>query len=67
MYHRNRVIQIRRGSELDSLYHVVAEENLADLGTRPEKVRLTDVGLAAKPERHRPLPSSGATAGGVTH
>ena len=44
MYHRNRVIQIRRGSNLDCLYHVTTEENIADLGTRPEKVKLTDIG-----------------------
>ena len=44
MYHRNRVIQIRRGSTLDCLYHVTTEENIADLGTRPEKVKLTDIG-----------------------
>ena len=37
MFHRNRVIQIRRGSDMSCLYHVVTEENLADLGTRPEK------------------------------
>ena len=44
MYHRNRVIQIRRSSELNSLYHVKTEENLADLGTRPERVKISDVG-----------------------
>ena len=44
MYHRNRVIQIRRSSELDNIFHVRTEENLADLGTRPEKVKISDVG-----------------------
>ena len=44
MYHRNRVIQIRRSCELDHMYHVITDENLADLGTRPEKVKLSDVG-----------------------
>ena len=44
MFHRNRVIQIRRGTELGNLYHVKTDENLADLGTRPEKVKLSDVG-----------------------
>ena len=44
MYHRNRVIQIRSSSELNSLYHVKTEENLADLGTRPERVKISDVG-----------------------
>ena len=54
MFHRNRVIQIRRGSELDRLYHVITEENLADLGTRPEKVRLTDVGPDSEWENGKP-------------
>ena len=44
MFHRNRVIQIRRGSDLDHIYHVKTEENLADLGTRPEKVKVSEVG-----------------------
>ena len=44
MFHRNRVIQIRRSTELDHIYHVKTEQNLADLATRPEKVRLSDVG-----------------------
>ena len=43
-FHRNRVIQIRHGTDLERLYHVKTEENLADLGTRPEKVKVTDVG-----------------------
>ena len=54
MFHRNRVIQIRRGSSLDHLYHVVTEENLADVGTRPEKVKLTDVGPDSEWENGRP-------------
>ena len=44
MYHRNRVIQIRRSSELNKIFHVKTDENLADLGTRPEKVKISDVG-----------------------
>ena len=44
MFHRNRVIQIRRAVELSHVYHVATEENLADLGTRPEKVKISDVG-----------------------
>ena len=44
MFHRNRVIQTRRGSDLNRIYHVSTEQNLADLGTRPDKVKLTDVG-----------------------
>ena len=54
MYHRNRVTQIRRGSELDHLYHVITDENLADLGTRPEKVKITDVGPDSEWECGKP-------------
>ena len=48
MYHRNRVIQIRRSSELENIFHVKTDENLADLGTRPEKVKVSDVGLESE-------------------
>ena len=48
MYHRNRVIQIRRGTDLDSLYHVTSSQNPADIGTRPSKVTLEDVGPNSK-------------------
>ena len=44
LYHRNRVIQIRRGTSLEEVYHVKTEFNPADCGTRPEKVKPTDVG-----------------------
>ena len=44
LFHRNRVIQVRRGTDINYLYHVKTEENLADLGTRPDKVKVTDVG-----------------------
>ena len=44
LYHRNRSIQIRRGTELSQLYHVDTEHNPADIGTRPEKVKLSVVG-----------------------
>ena len=44
LYHRNRVLQIRRGTELDSVYHVMTEFNPADSGTRPSKVKLSDIG-----------------------
>ena len=48
MFHRNRVIQIRRGTDLDQLYHVTSSQNPADLGTRPSKVTLDDVGPNSK-------------------
>ena len=44
LYHRNRVLQIRRGTDLDSVYHVMTEFNPADCGTRPSKVKLSDIG-----------------------
>ena len=44
MFHRNRVIQIRRLSNLNELYHVKTKENPSDIGTRPEKVAIDDVG-----------------------
>jgi predicted metal-dependent enzyme (double-stranded beta helix superfamily) len=44
MYHKNRVIQIRRGTKLDQLYHVRTEVNSADVGTRPDKLKIQDMG-----------------------
>ena len=44
MFHRNRVIQIRRLTELDSLYRVRTDQNPSAIGTRPDKVSLDDVG-----------------------
>ena len=43
LFHRNRVIQIRRGTDLDKMFHVASEHNPADVGTRPELVTLQDV------------------------
>ena len=42
-FHRNRVVQIRRGVELNKMYHVKTDLLVADIGTRPEKVRVEDV------------------------
>ena len=44
LFHRNRVLQIRRGTELENVYHVRTEHNPADCGTRPSKVTVEDVG-----------------------
>ena len=44
LFHRNRCVQIRRGTDLDDLYHCATAFNPADLGTRPQLVQLTDVG-----------------------
>ena len=43
IFHRNRVVQIRRTTDLQCLYHVVTDQNLADLPTRPDKVSFADV------------------------
>ena len=43
LFHRNRVLQILRGTSLDNLYHVKTDYNPSDLGTRPSKVKLDDV------------------------
>ena len=48
LFHRNRVIQIRRGTQLDDVYHCTSENNPADCGTRPEKVSLSDIGPESK-------------------
>ena len=48
LFHRNRVLQVRRGTELEDLYHVRTDQNPADCGTRPSKVKLTDVGPNSK-------------------
>jgi hypothetical protein len=44
MYHKNRVIQIRRGTKLEQLYHVRTEVNSANVGTRPDKLKIQDMG-----------------------
>ena len=44
LFHRNRVLQIRRGTELETVYHCKSEYNPADCGTRPDKISLTDIG-----------------------
>ena len=44
LYHRNRSVQIRRGTELERLYHCSTDFMPADIGTRPEKVSVADIG-----------------------
>ena len=46
--HRARVVQIRRGTDLEKLYHVISSGNPCDLGTRPEAVTEADVGPQSK-------------------
>ena len=54
IWHRNRVIQIRRGTELDNLYHVGTDHNVADVGTRADKVSIEDVGPNSRYENGDP-------------
>ena len=54
LFHRNRCVQIRRGTELDLMYHVISECNPADLGTRPEAVKDSDIGPNSKWEKGLP-------------
>ena len=42
IFHRNRAVQVRRTTDLKDIYHVVTDQNLADLPTRPEKVSSVD-------------------------
>ena len=44
LFHRNRTVQIRRGVELENLYHVISEANPTDIATRPDLVKDEDVG-----------------------
>ena len=43
MFHRNRVVQVRRLIELPRIFHVKSEFNPSDCGTRPSGVRIHDV------------------------
>ena len=42
-FHRNRVIQVRRNVELENIFHVKTELLVADVGTRPNQVKVQDV------------------------
>ena len=53
-WHRNRVIQIRRGTDLDNLYYVGTEDNVADIGTRADRVSIADVGPDSRYETGDP-------------
>ena len=54
LFHRNRVLQIRRGTDLNNVYHVRTEANPADFGTRPAKVKLSDIGHDSRWENGDP-------------
>eukprot|EP00092_Neocalanus_flemingeri_P018101 GFUD01019591.1.p1 GENE.GFUD01019591.1~~GFUD01019591.1.p1 ORF type:complete len:2548 (-),score=673.50 GFUD01019591.1:927-8570(-) len=44
LWHRTRAAQVRRGTPLENIYHVRTEENVADGPTRPDKLKLSDLG-----------------------
>ena len=44
LFHRNRVVQIRRVTDIEKIYHCRSEYNPCDLGTRTSKVSASDVG-----------------------
>ena len=43
MFHRNRVIQIRRLIEIPRIFHVKSGSNPSDCGTRPNNVKISDI------------------------
>ena len=51
LFHRNRVVQIRFHTEMDKIFHLRTEHNPADIGTRPDNVKETDVGPESPWER----------------
>ena len=53
-WHRNRVLQIRRGTEISNIFYVGTEDNVADVGTRADKVTLDDVGPESRYENGDP-------------
>ena len=48
IFQRNRAIQVRRSLELTDLYHVRTEANPSDVGTRPGRVTLSDIGPGSR-------------------
>ena len=54
LYHRNRSIQIRRAMNIENLYHLGTEWNPRDIGTRPERVKIADMGPGSRWEEGDP-------------
>ena len=54
LFTRNRSVQVRRTTDMDNLFHVITSENPADLGTRPDLVKLEDVGPYSTWEKGMP-------------
>ena len=44
IFHKARVLQIKRGTQMDKLFHVRSDYNPCDTGTRPDKLTLQSVG-----------------------
>ena len=59
IFHRARVLQIRRGTSLDSLYHVRTDHNPCDTGTRPDKLTINSVGPESRWEKGEKWMSGG--------
>jgi len=43
MFHKNRVIKIKRNTNMEDLFHVRTDCNAADVGTRPDNISPRDV------------------------
>ena len=44
IFHRNRVNQIKRHTDIDKIMHVKSSQNPSDIGSRPAKVKDSDMG-----------------------
>ena len=49
-----QILQVRKGTNMEDVFHVKTECNPADCGTRVDKVKLTDVGPDSKWENGDP-------------
>ena len=54
LFHRNRVIQIRRGTPIEQIFHCESAANPSDVGTRPDKYKEEDVGPSSVWELGKP-------------
>ena len=54
IFHRNRALQIRSSLNLEDLYHVRTHCNPSDVGTRPAKVTMKDIGPDSRSEQGDP-------------
>ena len=54
LFHRNRCVQICRGTELEQIFHATTENSPADLPTRPSLVKDDDIGPQSSWEKGMP-------------